>query len=60
MSTYVDNLFVAGRSLYGVTRVLDDVDVFLASHWGLAIKPLSRLVMALHRAADPSVTDEST
>jgi len=59
MSTYVDNLFVAGRSCHGVTCILDDVEVFLESHWGLAIKPSSRLVMAPRHAADTSVSDES-
>ena len=59
MSTYVDNLFTAGRSCYGVTSILDDAETFLLSHWGLAIKASSREVMAPLRAADTSVTEES-
>ena len=34
LSTYVDNLFAVGRSCYGVTSILDDIESFLSSNWG--------------------------
>ena len=38
---------------------MDDVEVFLQSHWGLTIKPSSRQVRAPYGAEDTSVTDET-
>ena len=55
MSTYVDNLFVAGRSCHGVAKFLDDAEAFLLSQWNLTIKPSSRLILAPLHSADTEV-----
>ena len=55
--TYVDNCFAAARSCHAVTEMLDDVEQFLSTEWGLSIKPSSRLVMVPHRSPDASVKD---
>ena len=34
MSTFVDNLFVAGRSCNAVSKIFDDVEEFLNTEWG--------------------------
>ena len=57
MSTFVDNLFVAGKSCAAVTRILDDAEQFLQSHWELHIKPSSRKVLAPANCNDTSTTD---
>ena len=59
MSTYVDNLFVAGRNCFGVPHILDDMDDLSASQWEFKIKPTIRQCMAPFRAADTSETHES-
>ena len=59
MSTFVDNLFVAGRSCYGVSKILDDAEAFLAREWELRIKPSSRAILAPSNCADVSVTCET-
>ena len=45
VSTYVDNLYSVSRSLEGAIGILDDFAEVLASHWGLRIKPSSRLCL---------------
>ena len=58
VSTFVDNVFAAGKSCAGVTRILDDVELFLSSQRNLQIKPSSRCILAPANSADTSVTDE--
>ena len=53
----MDNLFVAGKSCAGVTRILDDAEQFLQSHWELVIKPSSRKVLAPAHSCETSTTD---
>ena len=57
MSTFVDNLFVAGRACNAVSKIFDDAEEFLNTEWGLRIKPSSRLILAPRGAADVSVSD---
>ena len=42
VSTYVDNLFSASRSLHGAIAILEDFEQELDAKWGLRIKPASR------------------
>ena len=58
VSTFVDNIFAAGKSCAGVTRILDDVERFLSSQWNLQIKPASRCILAPANSPDTSVTDD--
>ena len=58
VSTFVDNVFAAGKSCAGVTRILDDVEDFLSKQWDLQIKTSSRAVLAPAKSNDLSVTDE--
>ena len=58
VSIVVDNIFAAGKSCAGVTRILDDVERFLSSQWNLQIKPASRCILAPANSPDTSVTDD--
>jgi len=59
MSTYVDNVYVAGKSCFAVTSILDDASDFLLANWGLHFKASSQMVMAPLGCQDFDVTDES-
>ena len=58
MSTFVDNLYVAGKSCYTVSKILDDAEDFLCQTWELRIKPTSRAILAPVNCVDVSVIDE--
>ena len=59
MSTYVDNVYVAAKSCYAASAILDDASMFLSAQWNLVFKPSSRLVMAPSGCQDVDVTDDS-
>ena len=57
MATYVDNLFVAGKSSMAASQILDDAEQYLLQKWNLAIKPSSRAVMPTSGSDDTSVSN---
>ena len=57
LSTYVDNVYAAGKSCYAVSAILDDASSFLSVQWGLEFKQCSQMVMAPSNALDLDVTD---
>ena len=59
MSTYVDNLFVASKSAYGASMILDDAERELQQKWSLTIKSSSRLIMVPQGADDISTTNDT-
>ena len=59
VSTYVDNVYVAGKSCYAASFILDDVGNFLSSRWGLCFKPDSCMIMPPLGSEDIDVTDDS-
>ena len=58
MSTFVDNLFAAGRSCAAVSRILDDAEDYLSTEWGLHIKPSSRAILVPDHCSDVSTNDD--
>ena len=58
MSTFVDNLFAAGRTCNAVSVILDDAEKFLMQHWDLKIKPSSRAILAPLHCVDVSTVDD--
>ena len=56
-STYVHNLFSAGKSCYAACQILDDAELYLSKWWDLSIKPSSRQVMGAASSVDLSVPD---
>ena len=45
VATYVDNIYSAGASLHDAIAILEDFEAHLQTHWGLRIKPSSRMCL---------------